>query len=606
MPGFDAKELLANLTQRPGVYRMMGADDEVLYVGKARNLKNRVSSYFRGRAHSAKTMRMLKQIADVEITVTNTETEALLLEYNLIKKFQPRFNVLLRDDKSFPYIYVTTDQEFSRLTFYRGSRKGKGRYFGPYPSTHAVRDTLSYLQKLFKLRQCEDTFFRNRSRPCLQYQIKRCSAPCVGLIDAEKYKRDVDDAILFLDGRSHDVIDGLARRMETASETKDYEQAAHYRDQITSLKTVQEKQFVVGQQRGDFDIVAMAEKKGTYCIAVMYIRSGRNLGSRVYFPKAASGAEHEEVMSAFLAQYYLAREAPPEVLISHDAGNYELLERTLGERAKRKVRIKPNFRGQRAKWMDMALTNARHALARRLVSNSTIARQQEDLRDVLKLDEIPQRIECFDISHTGGESTVASCVVFGPDGPIKSDYRRFNIKGVAGGDDYGAMRQAISRRYTRVKKGEAPEPDILLIDGGKGQVSATTSVLEELQFDDLLIVGVAKGPARRPGHEKLILSGKKRPIILPPESQALHLIQQVRDEAHRFAITGHRARREKKRRSSVLESIPGLGPKRRRELLRQFGGLQAIKRAGIDDLMTVPGISHRLAELIYESFHTRE
>lgn len=600
---FDPKAFLTRLTGKPGIYRMLGADDEVLYVGKARSLKRRVSSYFQGRAHSAKTQRMLKEVRDVDVTVTATETEALLLEYNLIKKFQPRFNVLLRDDKSFPYIHLSTDQDYPRLSFYRGARKRKGRYFGPYPSTYAVRDTIGYLQKLFLLRSCQDTYFAHRSRPCLQYQIKRCSAPCVGFIDRESYANDVNDALLFLDGKSNRVIDGLVDRMEISAEAKDYEKAAHYRDQISSLKKVQERQFVSGKA-GNLDIVSLASVGDTFCVAVMFIRSGRSLGSKTYFPRTAAGSEISEVLSAFLAQYYLAREAPDEVLISGKIDDADLLQETLGKRAGRKVTIRNQVRSRRAHWLEMTRTNAEHALGQKLAGNASTMAQMEALQQSLGLPDTPLRLECFDISHTGGESAVASCVVFNQAGPAKADYRRFNIKTAAGGDDYGAMYEALKRRYIRVKKGEAPMPDLLIVDGGKGQLAVAEKVLQELQLDEVQILAVAKGAARKAGKEKLFLSGHKLPFILRASSPALHLIQQIRDEAHRFAITGHRHRRARSRKSSVLESIPGLGPKRRRELLRQFGGLQGVSGARIGDLARVKGISRNLAEKIYEVFHT--
>ena len=601
-PAFDAQPFLARLTGKPGIYRMLGADDEVLYVGKARNLKRRVSSYFQGRAQSAKTLRMLREIRDVDVTMTATETEALLLEYNLIKKFQPRFNVLLRDDKSFPYIYISTDHAFPRLSFYRGARKGAGKYFGPYPSAHAVRETLSYLQKLFLIRPCDNSYFSNRSRPCLQYQIKRCSAPCVGLIGREAYASDLADALLFLDGKSNLVIDGLVERMDVSAEARDYEKAAHYRDQIASLKKVQERQFVYGRT-GNFDAVSLASAKNTFCVSVMFVRSGRSLGSKSYFPKTAPGSSIDEVMSAFLAQYYLAREAPAEVLISSRVDDADLLAETLGKRAGRKVSIRHRVRGQRARWLEMTRINAEHALGQRLAGNATMLAQLEAMKQQLDLAEVPQRLECFDISHTQGEATVASCVVFNQEGAAKSAYRRFNIKGLTPGDDYAAMRQAMTRRYLRVKKGEFPVPDMVIIDGGKGQLSAAREVMQELQLADIPLLAIAKGTGRRAGREKLFLSGRKQPFILPASSPALHLIQQIRDEAHRFAISGHRQRRARSRKVSVLEAIRGLGPKRRRELLRQFGGLQGVKEARTEDLARVKGISRNLAEKIYLVFH---
>jgi len=600
---FESKAFLKTLTHRPGVYRMLSEKGELLYVGKARDLKRRVSSYFQKKATSSKTHALMQQTVGVEVTVTNTETEALLLENNLIKQHKPRFNVVWRDDKSYPYIHVSSDHDFPRLSFYRGSRRRAGRFFGPYASAYAVRATLNYLQKLFQIRQCDDSFFSHRTRPCLQYQIKRCSAPCVGMISSEDYAADVRDAQLFLEGKNREVTESLVRRMEAASGDLDFERAAHYRDQIGNLKRIDQTQFVAGRIRGDFDVIAIHSDGNIHCVAIMYIRAGRNLGSKTFFPRTAAGSEVEEVLSSFLTQYYLRHEPPKEILINMAADDTDWLQQGLSERAGHRVEIRHRVRGERARWIKMTLTNAEQGTQARKASNASVARQLEALREALDLDETPERLECFDVSHSAGESTVAGCVVFGAQGARKADYRRFNIKGLAPGDDYGAMRQALERRYTRIKRGEAPVPDILFVDGGKGQVSEAACVLEELQLDGVAIVGVAKGPARRAGHEQLFLSGRNRPLILPADSPALHLVQQIRDEAHRFAIGGHRQRRAKQRRVSILESVPGLGPKRRRELLREFGGLQGVSRAGVDDLARVKGISRKLAESIYLSLH---
>ncbi|MBA3563805.1 MAG: excinuclease ABC subunit UvrC [Gammaproteobacteria bacterium] len=602
---FDAPSFVRSLTQRPGVYRMRDAEGRILYVGKARNLRKRVGSYFSRKPGDSKTMALLRQTADVEVTVTDTETEALLLEYNLIKAHKPRFNIVLRDDKSYPYIRVSTTHDFPRLSFYRGSRKQPGRYFGPYAGARAVRETLSQLQKLFQLRQCNDSFFRNRSRPCLQYQIQRCSAPCVAYIDQETYAGDVTDAIHFLEGRNSEVRASFVRRMEAAAADLDFERAARYRDHIAALNKVIERQFAGAKRQGDSDIVAAAAEGNVHCVAIMFVRAGRNLGSRTFFPRAHETSPRD-LLAAFLPQYYLEREAPGEILTSEPVEDADLLEATLSDRAGKHVRVRHRVRGERSRWVRMALANAREALAMRLASHSSLAAQREGLREALGLDETPQRIECFDVSHTGGESAVAACVVFGPEGPLRSAYRRFNIAGIAPGDDYAALGQALTRRYTRLKRGEAPMPDVLLIDGGKGQVAQVAQVLEELQVEGVALVGVAKGAARRPGQERLFLAGRNRPLILPASSGTLHLIQQIRDEAHRFAITGHRQRRARQRRVSVLESVPGLGPRRRRALLEAFGGLQGVSRAGIDDLAAVKGISRRLAETVYENFHSQD
>jgi excinuclease ABC subunit C len=603
MSAFDPKPFLANLSQRPGVYRMLAANGEVLYVGKARNLKNRVSTYFTGsKAHAAKTMAMVAQIANIEVTATASETEALLLEYNLIKRHRPRYNVTLRDDKSFPYLYITTEQDYPRISFYRGTRKLPGRFFGPYPNARATRETVLLLQKLFLLRPCSDTFFANRSRPCLQYQIKRCSGPCVGLISVENYKQDVADAIQVLEGRGAELIDDLAQRMEEAAQKLEFERAARLRDQINGIKAIHSTQSVTRNVTEDIDAVALVSHGGDHCVSIVFVRGGRNLGSSNFFPRAGL-AEAGELLSGFLAQYYLGRDAPGEILISQPIEDADLLEATLSERLERSVRIRSGVRGVRARWLEMARTNAEIGLNMRRATEATTTEQLQSLAEVFGLSAPPKRMECFDVSHTMGERTVASCVVFGPQGPLKSDYRRFNIDGLAPGDDYGAMRQALSRRYARIKKGEAPVPDLLLIDGGPGQLAEAIGVLKELEIDGVCVAGVAKGADRRPGQERLFLAGEEHPRILPPDSPALHLIQRIRDEAHRFAITGHRQRRAKARTHSVLETVAGLGPRKRRELLRQFGGLQGVARAGVDDLAKVHGIGRKLAQSIYDTLH---
>jgi excinuclease ABC subunit C len=603
MSAFDPKPFLANLSQRPGVYRMLAENGEVLYVGKARNLKNRVSTYFTGsKAHAAKTMAMVSQIANIEVTATASETEALLLEYNLIKRHRPRYNVTLRDDKSFPYLYITTEQDYPRISFYRGSRKLPGRFFGPYPNARATRETVLLLQKLFLLRPCSDTFFANRSRPCLQYQIKRCSGPCVGLVSVENYQQDVADAMKVLEGRGAELIDDLAQRMEEAAQHLEFEKAARLRDQINGIKAIHSTQSVTRNVTEDIDAVALVSHGGDHCVSIVFVRGGRNLGSSNFFPRAGL-AEAGELLSGFLAQYYLGRDAPGEILINQPIEDADLLEATLSERLERSVRIRSGVRGVRARWLEMARTNAQLGLNMRRATEATTAEQLQSVAEVFGLGAPPKRMECFDVSHTMGERTVASCVVFGPEGPLKSDYRRFNIEGLAPGDDYGAIRQALSRRYARIKKGEAPLPELLLIDGGPGQLAEAVAVLKELEIDGVCVAGVAKGADRRPGQERLFLAGEEHPRILPPDSPALHLIQRIRDEAHRFAITGHRQRRAKARTHSVLETVPGLGPRKRRELLRQFGGLQGVARAGVDDLAKVHGIGRKLAQSIYDTLH---
>jgi excinuclease ABC subunit C len=599
---FDPQGFLRTLTQRPGVYRMLAEDGEVLYVGKARNLKRRVSSYFQRTQESPKTRALMRQTARVEVTVTNTEGEALLLENHLIKELRPRYNVLLRDDKSYPYVYLS-DHPFPRLALHRGARRAKGRYFGPYPSAGAVRESLNLLQKVFRVRQCEDSFYSNRTRPCLQHQIKRCTAPCVGLIEAKAYADDVRHTVLFLEGRSNQVVDELVARMETAAERLDYEQAARYRDQIATLRRVQEKQYVSGGS-GDLDLVACVVEGGQACVQVFFVRNGRNLGNKTFFPRIPREEGGEEILGAFLAQYYLRHEVPSEILVNEAPEEVSVLEEVLTERAGRRVWIRHRLRGDRARWLALALTNARQALRARLSSQAGMSQRLEALQQALALEEAPERMECFDISHTRGEAAVASCVVFDNQGPVKSDYRRFNIRDITPGDDYGAMEQALTRRYTRLKRGEAKLPDVLFIDGGAGQTNAARRVLEELQVNDVLVVGVAKGRERRPGLEVLHVPERDGLVELPPDSPALHLIQQIRDEAHRFAITGHRQRRSQARKTSPLERIPGVGPKRRQQLLRQFGGIQEIARAQVEDLVKIKGISRALAQQIYDALHS--
>ena len=604
---FDPKAFLKTLPGKPGVYRMQDAEGVVIYVGKASNLKKRVSSYFQKNLSSPKTRVLVSRICNIEVTVTHTENEALLLENNLIKSLKPRYNVLYRDDKSYPYIYLS-DQPFPRLDFHRGAQRARGRYFGPYPSSGAVRETLSLLQKLFPIRQCEDSFYNNRSRPCLQYQIKRCTAPCVGLVELEPYQEDVRHAVMFLEGKSTEVIDELVRRMEQAAEDLEYELASRYRDQIASLRRVQEKQYISAES-GDLDVVAAAVEQGLGCVQVFTIRGGRNLGNRTYYPKVEAGPlETDDItplLDSFLPQYYLRanRPVPAEILLSHAVSEPELLQRVLAEESGHKVTLSHRLRSQRARWVKMALQNALQAVKSRLNSQSSLLQRFEALQEALNLDEMPRRLECFDISHTMGEATVASCVVFDTNGPLKADYRRFNIKDITPGDDYAAMHQALSRRYRRLKEGEGKLPDILLIDGGKGQVTQAEDVMTELQISGVLLLGIAKGPERKPGLETLHLSGQAAEIILPADSRALHLIQHIRDEAHRFAITGHRQRRQRSRTTSSLEAIPGLGPKRRQSLLKQFGGLQEVARAGVEDLARVHGISPKLAQQIYDTFH---
>ena len=600
---FEVKPFLRSLTHRPGVYRMLDAKHKVIYVGKARDLKKRVSSYFHRSQTAPKTVAMMAQVARVEVTVVNTEAEALVLEYNLIKQHKPRFNVLLRNDKSYPYIYASIDQKFPRLRFHRGARKGKGRYFGPFPSTRAVRQTLNELQKLFLIRNCNESFFNNRTRPCLQYQIRRCTAPCVGIVDEAQYRKDFDAAIQFLEGHNRSVVNTFVKRMEDASAARDYEQAARFRDQIAKLKEIEARQLVERGDSKDLDVLGFASNGAIHCVTVMFIRNGSVIGSRDHFPRLPGKTDKTTLLNGFVSQYYLGRTAPTEIVLDTAIMDADVLEQELSWRAGHKVAIRHRVRGDRARWLDMAKTNAEQGLNLRVASNATIKRQFAALGEALGLEDAPQRIECFDVSHTSGEATVASCVVFNTAGPMKSDYRRFNLSPAAAGDDYAAMSEALRRRYERVKKGEVPVPDVLFVDGGKGQLAEAMNVLEELELDWMTVVAVAKGRARRPGAERLFMPRTDKQLQLSPDSPALLLVQQIRDEAHRFAITGHRARRAKARRQSPLERIPGLGPKKRRELLKQFGGLQGVVSAGVDDLVKVRGIGRTLAETIYNELH---
>ncbi len=601
--GFDHTSFLKQLTQRPGIYQMIDSAGVVLYVGKAKNLKNRVSSYFRNRGLNNKTVALVSKIDHIEVTVTNSETEALLLEQNLIKQHRPHYNILLRDDKSYPYIYMSLDDEYPRLSFHRGAKRKKGRYFGPYPSAGAVRESLNFLQKVFQVRQCEDSVFKNRSRPCLQYQIKRCLGPCVSMHNPDAYHEAVRHTQLFLEGKSMVLKDELVSEMEAAAEALRFEEAALSRDQIAYLQQLQEKQYIEGET-GDVDIIAASVTVGLACVQVLFVRGGRILGSRGFYPRLQLEDSPSEVIGAFLPQFYLSKtptEIPKEIVVNTQPTDAALICDALGHYAGHKVLLSSRVKSHRAQWAKLAQRAAEQNLQSHIAGKQSMLKRFEDLQRALDLEELPQRLECFDISHSSGERTVASCVVFDVNGPLKSDYRRFNIEDITPGDDYAAMAQALLRRYTRVKNNESPVPDVLFIDGGRGQLSRALKVMEELALHDILLIGVAKGAARKPGLETLVLP--EREFTLKPDSGALHLIQQVRDEAHRFAITGHRQRRAKARRTSSLEGIPGIGAGRRKALLSHFGGLQGVQRASIDDLRSVNGISRKLAEDIYASLH---
>ncbi|MDD5276356.1 MAG: excinuclease ABC subunit UvrC [Methylovulum sp.] len=604
-PPFDSAAFLQTLTTRPGIYKMFNSQGDIIYVGKAKNLKNRVSSYYKSQAASPKQQVMMTKVVRIEVTVTHTEGEALLLECQQIKRHKPRYNICLRDDKSFPYIYLSTDHDFPQITLHRGAKKKRGTYFGPYPSSNAAKESLKLLQKLFPVRQCDDTIYNHRTRPCLQHQIGRCTAPCVGLIDKQRYAEDVKDTVLFLQGKGGILIDQLIAKMEQAAANLDYEQAAAYRDQITRLRSVLEKHFVQGE-KGDVDIIACATKLNTACIQVFFIRNGQQLGNKAFFPTLPDEQDPGAILQAFIAQYYLDKQVPHELIVSHALEEATLLAEVLSNQARHAVTIAQRVRGERLKWLQMAATNADNSLLSKLSDKQGIYARFLNLQEELQCQTLPKRLECFDISHTQGEQTVASCVVFDREGPVKSAYRRFNIDGITGGDDYAAIYQAVLRRFKRLQQGEHEAPDILFIDGGKGQVQAAQKALAELTINNVMIVGVSKGPDRKPGMEKLIRMDQPQPLDISPGASGLLLIQHIRDEAHRFAITGHRQRRGKAKKQSVLEGISGLGAKRRQVLLKQFGGLQGVTQAGVDALCSIDGISKQLAQRIYEHFHHQD
>ncbi|MBY6032222.1 excinuclease ABC subunit UvrC [Marinobacter daepoensis] len=604
---FDSQSFLKQLTERPGVYRMYDEPGEILYVGKARNLRKRVSSYFRKTGLAPKTEALVARIATIEVTITGSETEALLLEQNLIKSLRPPYNILLRDDKSYPYIYLSSHSDYPSLTFRRGrTKKGGGTWFGPFPSSGAVKESLNILQKVFRIRSCSESYFRNRNRPCLQYQIHRCTAPCVGYISPEAYLEDIRHATMFLEGRNPAILQDLMKSMETAARSLEFEKAAAYRDQINNLRHVQEQQSVDGEG-GDADVIAIAQDAGVVCVVVIVVRGGRVLGTKDYFPRYSLEQTEGELLASFLGQYYFGgdtrREIPRDILVPVPVEGQELLSDALSEAARRETRVRGNVRGERRRWLELAMTNARQTLLTHLASKETVYRRLLALRDLLELPETPSRMECFDISHSHGENTVASCVVFDENGPLKSDYRLYNIEGVTAGDDYAAMKQVLTRRYRRVVGGDGKRPDLVFIDGGKGQLNVAREVFEALGISDIPLIGVAKGVTRRAGMEQLIDALTGAVFRVPADSPALHLIQHIRDESHRFAITGHRARRDKKRRQSTLEGIEGVGPKRRRELIRYFGGIQELRKASIDEMAKVQGISKSLAETIYAALH---
>jgi len=600
---FDAENFLRHLTHQPGVYRMYDEAGDVIYVGKAKDLKKRVSSYFRDKVDRVKTQVLVKQICDMDVTVTNTEAEALILENTFIKKYRPRYNVLLRDDKSYPYI-IMTDHQHPRLGFHRGARRTKGEYFGPFPNGAAVRESLRLMQKIFPVRQCEDSYYRARSRPCLQYQLQRCLAPCVNVCTDEEYDEQVRFAKRFLQGKNQQVIDELVSKMEQASEALDFERAARYRDQIAMLRRTQERNSVTGSQQ-ELDVIGLTRGNGMVTVQMLFIRDNHLQGSRSYFPKVPADTSDEEVLRAFLLQFYLSdtagRKAPAEIVLPTAVERDEVLAEVMGQALNKKVRLLQNVRGERKQYQQLAHKNAVNALESKLNQQSTMNRRTHALQQVLELGIPIQRMECFDISHTMGQQTVASCVVFDQNGPKKSDYRRYNIDGITPGDDYAAMSKALAKRYDNAKDA-GNIPDILFIDGGKGQLAQAEKYFADWGKDAPMLIGVAKGESRKPGLETLIMAGSHETIPLSKDASALHLIQHIRDESHRFAITGHRQKRGKVKRTSSLEQIEGIGAKRRQKILQNLGGLHEVKNASIEQIANVPGISRALAEKIYYSF----
>lgn len=597
---FDAKVFLSHVATLPGVYQMRDADGVVLYVGKAKNLRKRLASYFRSNGLSVKTRALMEKVVDIETTITHSETEALILENNLIKTHRPKFNILLRDDKSFPFIYLSA-HAFPRLGFARG-RRLKGEYFGPFPNVQAVRYSLDLLQKVFRVRQCEDSFFANRSRPCLQYQIERCYAPCVGYINEKEYAQTVNNTRDFLNGRSEALLGQLSEQMMQAAQQRAYEQAAMLRDQLAQLRKVTEKQHIIAGE-ANVDVLAVALAYGQACVQVLFYRDGHNITSQAYFPKLPDEVSEAEVLSAFIAQFYYERQPAPQLVVNQTLDDSESLAAYLSERFERKITIQSSPREERRKWLLMAEKNAQSSLNLRLSAKLAMQKRFEALAQAFGWQKVPARIECVDISHTQGESTVASCVVFDHRGAVKSDYRRYNIKGITAGDDYAAIAQVIERRFSKLDQFEGVRPDLVLIDGGKGQLKQAMAVFERLGIEDIALMGVAKGQNRTAGLEQFWLPNAQQPFFLLSDSQAMQLIVQIRDEAHRFAITGHRARRAKKAKGSVLEQIPNVGAKRRQALLKHFGGLAMIEQASVEEIARVSGISDTLAADIYATFH---
>jgi len=597
------KSIIKNIPSKPGTYRMLDSGEKVLYVGKAKNLKKRIPSYFNKNEAHSKTRLLMSNVASLDLTVTNTENEALILEYSLIKRYRPKYNVVLRDDKSYPYIYVSSHQDFPRIEFQRKNKVQKGEYFGPYPNVMAVRETLTELQKIFRVRQCKDSYFRNRSRPCLQYQIKRCSAPCVSLIKKNEYTQDVRSTISFLRGKNTSIISELIKKMDLQSDQQNYEEALRYRDQIKRLKEIQAKQLAISNKKYDMDVIGIATNGIVHCVTVLFIRDGSILGSKNHFPKIKNCEDKEIIQEGFILQHYFEIEPPSEIILSEEIYNKKWIENSLKTKYRKKIKLNNNVRGNRLEWQELANKNARSGLEYKLSVDSSIEIKLKSLGKLILNGRVPKRMECVDVSHISGEATVASCVVFDKNGPLKSDYRRYNIKTTQIGDDYAAMAEAILRRYKKIKNKDEKKPDILFIDGGKGQLSKVNEILKSLEINDLSVAAIAKGKERKSGDETIYLDNSKNILKVSSHSPAFHYIQQIRDEAHRFAVTGHRIRRKINRKSSKLDGIEGLGSVKKRELLKQFGGIQGVLIASVDDLRKVKGISKDLAVRISNNLH---
>ena len=597
------QKFLRSLPSKPGIYRMLGKKDNVLYVGKAKDLKKRIPHYFQSKLSDPKSALLMTKVCSIDFTVTNTETEALVLEYTLIKKNKPTYNVVLRDDKSYPYIYISRNHEYPRVEFKRKDRLEKGEYFGPYPNVTAVRETLVELQKVFLVRQCKDNYFKNRSRPCLQYQIKRCSAPCVDLISKEDYSNDVKSTISFLKGRNTSIVNSLVKKMDKLSHNQKYEEASRFRDQIKRLKVIQAKQLNTANNKHDMDVIGIASNGSMHCVTVLFVRNGIVSGSKNHYLKISGYTDKLTIQYGFLTQHYFGIKSPSEIIVPEEIINKQLMEDSFSKKSGRKVRMSNKVRGHRLRWLNLANSNAKHGLQYKILNQSSLASQFNNLGQLFLNNKTPKRLECFDVSHTSGEATVASCVVFNDAGPLKNEYRRFNIKSSHHGDDYIALSEAIERRYEKIIKNEAKMPDILFLDGGKGQLSSCVNVLRKLGITNLKVIAIAKGKLRKPGTEQLFVTARKTPLKLPADSPAMHLIQRIRDEAHRFAVVGHRQKRKMNRNKSKLDGIDGLGPKKRRELLKQFGGIHGVIDAGVDDLIKVNGISKLMSLRIYNNLH---